>query len=287
MHPSMYEDHVGSERLRYSRRLLSGKRSRSHACSESSSSATQSDLDKSPSPCMEDHQEKQPPEFCDASTGHSIAGLCGDGHVRKRVPVGLTSQAIIPEWTGVVSEMDSKWLGTRVWPLEKIENRFIIERDPIGKGRQDSCGCQFPGSTECVRFHVAEKRVRIQLELGSAFQYWQFDRMGEVVALSWTEEEKKRFKDIVRLNPPSIGVRFWDEIFKSFSTKSREELVSYYFNVFLLRRRADQNRFTPNNIDSDDDESESGPLSNEFGRQSINLPSSILYAPNNQHINFR
>lgn len=287
MHPSMYEDHAGSERLRYSQRLLSGKRSRSRACSESSSSATQSDLDKSPSPCMEDHHDKQLLGICDPSIGHSVAGLCGDSHVRKRFPVGPAFQATIPEWTGVVSEIDSKWLGTRVWPLDKIEHKFLIERDPIGKGRQDSCGCQFPGSIACVQFHVAEKRIRIKLELGSAFQHWQFDKMGEVVGLSWSEEEKKRFKEIVRLNPPSIGVRFWDEIFKSFSTKSREDLVSYYFNVFLLQRRADQNRLTPNNIDSDDDESEFGPLSNGFGHEAINLPSSILYAQNNPHMNFR
>ena len=284
MHPSMYDDQVASERLRYSQRLLYGKRSRSRACSESSSSATQSDLDKSPSPCMEDHHDKIFLGTCDPS----IAGLCGDGHVRKRIPVGSAFQAIIPEWTGVVSEGDSKWLGTQVWPLRNTQNKFLIERDPIGKGRQDSCGCHFPGSVECVKFHVAEKRIRLKLELGPAFQNWQFDKMGELVAISWSEEEEKRFKEIVRLNPPSMGVRFWDEIFRSFSTKSREELVSYYFNVFLLRRRAEQNRFTPNNIDSDDDdESQFGPSSNGFGHEAINLPSSILYAQNNPHINYR
>lgn len=287
MHPSMYEDHVGSERLRYSQRLLSGKRSRSRACSESSSSATQSDLDKSPSPCMEDHHDKKLYGTCDPLIEHSVAGLCGDGHVRKRIPIGPAYQATIPEWMGVVSENDSKWLGTQVWPLEKTENKFLIERDPIGRGRQDSCGCQFPGSVECVKFHVAEKRIRIKLELGSAFRDWQFDKMGELVAVSWSEEEERRFKEIVRLNPPSMGVRFWDGIFRSFPTRSREDLVSYYFNVFLLRRRAEQNRFTPNNIDSDDDESQFGPLSNGFGHEAINLPSSILYAQNNTHISYR
>lgn len=32
------------------------------------------------------------------------------------------------------------------------------------------------------------------------------------------------------------------------------DLVSYYFNVFILRKRAKQNRFDPLNIDSDNDE---------------------------------
>lgn len=33
------------------------------------------------------------------------------------------------------------------------------------------------------------------------------------------------------------------------------EIVSYYFNVFMLRRRTEQNRLDPMNADSDDDES--------------------------------
>ncbi|KAK9280679.1 hypothetical protein L1049_014377 [Liquidambar formosana] len=289
MHPSMYEDHIGSshqltERSRCSQRLLSVKKYQARASSESSSSSTQSDVDKSPSPClpgMEDHLATDP------SSEDSVVGLCGDNHNRKRVPVGPFFQAKVPEWTGVALESDSKWLGTRIWPLERGENRSLIERDRIGKGRQDSCGCQFQGSVECVRFHIAEKRIRVKLELGSAFHRWKFDKMGEEVTLSWTKEEEKKFRAIVRLNPPSLDKCFWDQMFKLFPTKSREDLVSYYFNVFLLRRRGYQNRSTPNNIDSDDDESEFGSVTNCFGNEAIKSSSSIFYGQNKPHMNFR
>ncbi|KAF2291131.1 hypothetical protein GH714_020291 [Hevea brasiliensis] len=98
-------------------------------------------------------------------------------------------------------QSDSKWAGTRVWPPEKVDNRFVIEREPIGKGRQDSCGCEVPKSVECVRFHNAERRLRVKRELGAGFHHWRFDKMGEDVKLSWTEEEERKFKAIVRLNP--------------------------------------------------------------------------------------
>ena len=62
----------------------------------------------------------------------------------------------------------------------------------LGKGRQDSCDCELPGSIECVRFHIAGKRLRAKLELGSAFYYWKLEKMGEEVNLSWTKEQENR-----------------------------------------------------------------------------------------------
>ncbi|XP_059634202.1 AT-rich interactive domain-containing protein 1-like isoform X2 [Cornus florida] len=279
MHPSMYDDYTGSERSRCSQRLLSVKeyqallslkKPRARACSESSS-GTLSDL--------EDNLEKQ---------SDPIVSLYIDNHKRKRIPVGPFFQAKVPEWTGETYESDSKWLGTQVWPVKGGENKkYLIERDRIGKGRQDSCGCQLRGSIECVRFHVVEKRMRVKLELDSAFHSWKFNKMGEEVALSWTKEEELKFQAIVRSNPPSMEKCFWDEIFKSFRGKSREDLVSYYFNVFLLQRRAQQNRSTPSHIDSDDDESELGSMTNGFGREAAKSPGSILRTPKKPHLNFR
>ncbi|OMO93187.1 hypothetical protein CCACVL1_06594 [Corchorus capsularis] len=98
------------------------------------------------------------------------------------VPIGPLFQAEVPKWTGVASESDSKWLGTRVWPLDKKELKNLVEVDRIGKGRQDSCGCPLQGSLECVKFHVGERRRKLKLELGSAFNQWKFDKMGEEVA---------------------------------------------------------------------------------------------------------
>ncbi|KAL2461542.1 AT-rich interactive domain-containing protein 1 [Abeliophyllum distichum] len=198
----------------------------------------------------------------------------------KQIPVSSLFQAEIPEFCGEVYNSDSKWVGTQIWPLEKGQVlKNLIERDRIGKGRQELCGCQFPGSVECVRFHVSEKRMRVKLELGSAFYRWKFDRVGDEVALYWTREEENKFQDIVKLNISSSEKYFWDELFKFFPLKGRESLVSYYYNVFLLRRRGYQNRTSTSNIDSDDEESEFGPLRNRFGQMAANSPASIFCSP--------
>ena len=39
-----------------------------------------------------------------------------------------------------------------------------------------------------------------------------------------------------------------------FPSRTKKDIVSYYFNVFMLKVRAEQNRLDPRNIDSDDDE---------------------------------
>ncbi|XP_020538495.1 AT-rich interactive domain-containing protein 1 isoform X2 [Jatropha curcas] len=279
MHPCMYDDPVGSaynfrERLKCTKKLLHGKTaSQGEACSQLSSSTAETESDSCTKKICDGH----------SSTKYSVIDI----PVEKPIPLGPDFQAEVPEWTGMVSQSDSKWVGTRVWPPEKIDNRLVIEREPIGKGRQDSCGCEVPKSTECVRFHSTEKRMRTRRELGIAFLHWKFDKMGEDVKLSWTEEEEKKFKAIVRLNPPSLDKCFWDEMFKFFPTRRREDLVSYYFNVFLLQRRAHQNRFTPNNIDSDDDESECGLIANSSGHEAPKSPGSLLYSAKKPRKNAR
>ncbi|KAM2647491.1 hypothetical protein TB1_000731 [Malus domestica] len=274
MHPSMYDDNFGSaynlrERLRLEKKLLSdGRTPQSGPCSESSSA---SDLDKN-SPGM-------------AGMEDELRGT--SDYSPSHIPLGSNYQAQLPEWTGEASESESKWLGSRIWPLEKPEHRYLIERDPIGKGRQESCGCQVPGSIECVRFHISEKRLRVKRELGAAFYHWEFNQMGEEVGLPWTAEEGKKFEALVKSNPLSIGLRFWDEIYRTFTKKSRRELVSYYFNVFLLQRRGYQNRFTPNNIDSDDEELESESMTNGFGNDEHKSSKSILKSPHKPHAKHR
>lgn len=282
-----YDDNIGSsynlrERSKSNHKASPGEQLlQVQAFSESFSSSGQSNVDKSPTIGMSrmgyDAGEDATPNF-------STVDLLSRDYNRK-VPLGYQYQAVMPVWNGISSESDSKWLGTKVWPLNETEKRTIIERDPIGKGRQDSCGCLVQGSTECVRFHIAEKRLKLKIELGSAFYRWNFHKMGEEVRLSWTEEEQKKFTTIMKMNSLSEDKCFWDQIFRVFPRKSREELVSYYFNVFLLHRRGCQNRESPSEINSDDDEAETNLAVKWGGRHETKSTSSIFYSPTKSHAN--
>ncbi|KAL4366447.1 hypothetical protein GQ457_05G000630 [Hibiscus cannabinus] len=282
MHPFMYDDSSKfgynlRERLSCTRDVFLGKgASKGQDRSQSSSFGNHGDSDSS---MIGVHKHLH--GVCDSVTPGSVF----DFDVDIQVPIGPLFQVEVPEWTGVVSESDAKWLGTRVWPLEKTEKRSFIELDRIGKGRPDSCGCHLQESTQCVKFHVREKRLKVKLELGSAFNKWKFNKMGEDVAFAWAGEEQKMFSSIVKSNPPSLEKSFWDDIYKYFPEKSREELVCYYYNVFLLQRRAHQNRTTPSNINSDDEEPEAEEESvvKGGGREAIKSYTSILISPKKSH----
>lgn len=255
MHPAMYDDRSSrcSQRLisaKETQSLISSRKTAVQDFSESSSTGSRSDRDDEDS-------------------------FYGYNYKRKRIPLGRQFQAIVPEWTQQTYQRDTKWVGFPVWPLEKTESRSsLIELERIGKGRQESCGCEIPGSLECVRFHISQKRNRTKLELGSAFYKWKFDNMGEDVATKWTPNEEKKFEDIIKANPPSSGITFWSDLWTHFKDIKMAVLVSYYFNVYLLRRRAHQNRSDPSNIDSDDDELEK--IGNEANN---NVPGSIFCSP--------
>lgn len=228
MHPDMYNDQTKNITSRCSQRLISIKETRSTLLT----------------------RKLHVQDYSESSSTESRSDVEDEGYY-------LFYQAEIPEWTPETYKCETKWLGTRVWPLEETEKqRNLIERETIGKGRQSSCGCEFEGSLECVRFHISEKRSRVRLELGPAFANWKFDAMGEEVSLNWTKFEEKKFAELIKLNPWSSGRSFWYELMTHFKNKSKAILVSYYFNVYLLRRRAHQNRTDPSNVDSDDDELE-------------------------------
>ncbi|ERN09684.1 AT-rich interactive domain-containing protein 2 [Amborella trichopoda] len=182
---------------------------------------------------------------------------------RKRVPVDPFFQADVPEWTEPSRKRarstneqntldDSRWLGTRVWPIEGLN--LTIDQGLIGKGRPDRCSCTQPGSVQCARVHVAESRQRLRSELGPAFDKWGFNDMGEEVAMNWTLKDEQSFTSLVRLNPISKKKRFWMPLVMRFYDKTKESLVSYYFNVFVLRRMSFQTRMAYGKVDSDDDE---------------------------------
>ncbi|GJN12079.1 hypothetical protein PR202_ga30324 [Eleusine coracana subsp. coracana] len=164
-------------------------------------------------------------------------GLTAQRKYGNEIPIGPEYQADVPQWTGELpANYDDpetvKWLGTKVWPQANVNRKALFFSDWIGK----------------------ERRLQLKREVGSAFFAWGFDRMGEEIALSWTDEEEAKFKAVAQLNAPSLGLNFWNRLHLSFQRKGMKELVSYYFNCFLLRRRCYQNRITPENIDSDDDD---------------------------------
>ncbi|CAL5214859.1 unnamed protein product [Lathyrus oleraceus] len=195
-----------------------------------------------------------------------------DDSREKSVSIGHRFQTEVPEWTGVASESDSKWLGTQVCPVQD-DSKPTTETDLVGRGRRGKCSCNVQGSVDCVRFHIAENRMKLKLELGSVFYRWGFDRMGEEVSLRWTAEEEKKFKDAMGLNIPSQNKSFWNKPSKYFQKKTRKDMVNYYFNVYLIQLRSYQNRVTPDTVDSDDDEVEFGSFGDGFGRKAIKHPS--------------
>lgn len=280
MHPSMFDDtslhHQFTERLR--------------SCSCCISASTLENnlvcLNSTKSECG---PEEQPVVAMDLSSLDTsmAAEPSMDDSFRRQVFVGPRFQAEVPEWSGIVSDTDSKWLGTLEWPVKCEEHNSLAVTDQIGKGRPNSCSCQIPGSVECIRLHIAEKRMKLKLELGSVFYRWKFDGMGEEVTLRWTAEEEKRFKYMVQFEPPSLNT-FWPSASKFFPGKTRQDVGSYYFNVFLIRRRSYQNRVTPKSIDSDDDETEFGCISGSLGSEAVKVPGSNMLTcfQNSQCINW-
>lgn len=198
------------------------------------------------------------------SSGNGSDSDSSDKKKRPCALVGSEFQAEVPEWTDINPESDSKWLGTRIWPLTKEQNNnnHLIERDRIGKGRQDPCGCHNPGSMECVKFHIVAKQDKLKLELGPAFYMWCFDVMGEGTLQYWTDLELKKIKSLMS-SPPSLSQAFFDQAKTILSSKSRGKIVSYFYNVTLMQYRANQSRITPHDIDSDTDQFFIGATEND------------------------
>ncbi|PIA54402.1 hypothetical protein AQUCO_00900744v1 [Aquilegia coerulea] len=178
---------------------------------------------------------------------------------RTTIPISDRFQADLPKWIGPndphYNLESSKWLGTQIWPIES--GNIDTDMELIGKGRSDSsCFCDYPDSTECIKHHIDEERHQLQSEIGDTFYSWGFDKMGEAVSESWTVQEQNTFKSLFNRKTTMSKETFWRRAFKHLPFKSRENIVSYYFNVFVLRNVRMQTRLHLSDIDSDDDEAD-------------------------------
>ncbi|KAF8729016.1 hypothetical protein HU200_018327 [Digitaria exilis] len=199
--------------------------------------------------------------------------------LKKGVQIGPEHQADIPEWRPRVSEClpgssgfcadldgssvstsepilrgydreSDKWVKDCVLPVSSR----LAPIDWVGNKRID-CDCSDESSVRCARQHIAEARETLKMSLGQdKFRELGLCEMGEDIAQRWTDEEEMQFQRVVYSNPVSLGKSFWDHLSLAFPSKTIKDLVSYYFNVFMLRKRAQQNRSDLLRVDSDDDE---------------------------------
>lgn len=167
--------------------------------------------------------------------------------------VDIISQALESDSDGHINE--DRLAGTCIIPMPNLESAGFND-ECVGNGSGSGyCHCEDAGSIRCIRQHVFEAREKLKIVLGEeTFVKLGFYDMGEVVGLRWSEEEQEIFHDIVFSNPASVGRNFWNHLTVEFPSRTMKQIVSYYFNVFMLRRRAEQNRFDPLNVDSDNDE---------------------------------
>ncbi|KAK9124414.1 hypothetical protein Sjap_014016 [Stephania japonica] len=185
-----------------------------------------------------------------------------DEYTRMAIPVGPRFQARVMDWSGPLKMTnssnvngnldDSKWLGTKIWSIEGIDIETSTEM--IGKRRHHPCSCDSPGSIECTNHHITQERDRLKSEIGLAFFSWKFNEMGEQVSRSWTLQDQNRFQSLLKGNPMSNSKAFWKTAFKCFPGKSRKNIVSYYFNVHVLRQISRQTRLPGVIVDTDNED---------------------------------
>ncbi|XP_028763514.1 uncharacterized protein LOC114721814 [Neltuma alba] len=220
---------------------------------------------------------------------------------RKLVPIGADHQADVPAWVvpGSTSGLDTssssisvvgdkseeRWAGTCIIPMPNMELSTCDSK--VGRGRTD-CSCEDRGSVRCVRQHIVEAREELAktIELARFADLGLCD-VGEQVAEKWNAEDEQLFHEVVFNYPASLGKNFWNTFPIAFPSRSRREIVSYYFNVFMLRKRAEQNRNDHLNVDSDNDEWQ-GSDDNEIatlGEDEDSVAESPFYQDDTGHSN--
>ncbi|KAI6698864.1 hypothetical protein NL676_018983 [Syzygium grande] len=181
---------------------------------------------------------------------------------RPTVPIGPAFQAEIPRWVGTCTKNNhntlesTKYIGTRVWPIEDRINEPLLGSN--GQGRHEHCSCKSQGSANCMKRHVYEATLNSKLDLGPAFWNWKFDEMGEEVSRTWTIREEHQFETLMKSNPLANQASFWDKASKCIPSKSKDSIVSYYYNGFVPKGITMQlMSSTAEQIISDNDEPES------------------------------
>ncbi|KAL7132723.1 hypothetical protein ABFS83_12G093200 [Erythranthe nasuta] len=177
---------------------------------------------------------------------------------RKEIPIGPDHQAEVPEWDPFASrkdfsdEREQELMGSCIVRPPGLNGSGRADPFAAGRGRTD-CSCMDVGSMRCVQQHVHEAREKLQETIGDeVFVKLGFYDMGEEAASrKWTPDEEQLFHEVVFSNP---GGDFWKVLGSVFPNRTRKDFVSYYFNVFMLRRRGAQNRSFMLQIDSDDEE---------------------------------
>ncbi|EFJ35444.1 hypothetical protein SELMODRAFT_404866 [Selaginella moellendorffii] len=148
------------------------------------------------------------------------------------IRIGPNFQAQVPAVVTGSDEDSTLFSGRVVWPQGK----------EVGTGSSSNSICVEGGS--CVKRRIEEQRRKLKLELGEeVFREWGFNKMGEslVESAKWSRQEEAEFTAIVK--ECCQGDKLWPELQASFAgRRSREDLVDYFFNVFVLRKRAVQNR---------------------------------------------
>lgn len=171
---------------------------------------------------------------------------------KATMSANYSSNCLGSNYSGDV-ETEEKLMGTCIIPMPD-SNLHVQSSSNAGNGITD-CDCPDEGSVRCVRQHVKEAREKLLKSLGhEKFVKLGFCDMGEEVSGKWSEEEEQVFHKVVFSNPVSLDRKFWKHLSAVFPYRTKKEIVSYYFNVFMLRRRAAQNRSYMLDIDSDDDE---------------------------------
>ncbi|OEL25034.1 hypothetical protein BAE44_0013950 [Dichanthelium oligosanthes] len=176
------------------------------------------------------------------------------GSTRKRIGMDpVMYQAAVPDWVNAPSEEDKaeyrnynetlQKMGTVVRLPPIVEPRKTRKAVDEKKAVDDKCKCSHPGSEVCVGVHVKEAWKRVKYQLGErAFRNCGFDAMGERVLKLWTAEEKKKLPDIEKSVPQNNHEDFMKIALKQFSSERTMDLAKYYYNIFLPKRLASQNR---------------------------------------------
>ncbi|KAI3820000.1 hypothetical protein L1987_13856 [Smallanthus sonchifolius] len=151
----------------------------------------------------------------------------------KAIPIGPRFQAEVSEWKGPPQ---------RKYPHQTLD------------------------SSKCLGTVICEKAARLQKDLGSAFQIWKFDEMGEVVAKLWKQSEQQKFACIVKTKAISEGNNFI-----KLASKSHNTIVNYYFNEYFPRHTSVKTRPGCTLVDTDNEEEENTTPCSKGSRKKARL----------------